>query len=64
MALPRLLDIGARMKSITSDEVSAANNSQVSLSQLVSLREGGQLTNSTDVGVNLRLPNFEKRWQA
>ena len=39
------------------------NDSQVTLSQLVSHTEGGVLKNSTDLGVNLRLPNVEKRWQ-
>lgn len=40
------------------------NNSQVTVNQMASLQEGGVWNNSTDLGVNLRLPNLEKRWQA
>jgi hypothetical protein len=40
------------------------NKTRVNLSQLVSLTEGGKFVQSTDVGINLRLPNTEKRWQA
>lgn len=40
------------------------NTSQVSVSQQVSLTEGGVWHQSTDLGVNLRLPNVEKQWQA
>lgn len=43
---------------------SEANDTRVNLSQLVSYSEGGQVVKSTDLGVNLRLPNTEKRWQA
>ena len=42
----------------------ALNTSQVSVSQMVSLTEGGVWQRSTDLGVNLRLPNVEKQWQA
>lgn len=40
------------------------NTTRVNLSQLVSYTEGGKFVKSTDLGVNLRLPNTEKRWQA
>src|SRR5271155_739033 len=40
------------------------NNSTVTLSQMVSLTEGGVWQNSSDIGVNIRLPNVEKHWQA
>lgn len=42
----------------------ARNTSQVSVDQLLSLTEGGVWQNSTSFGVNLRLPNVEKHWQA
>src|SRR6266404_4454264 len=41
-----------------------ANNTRINLSQLVSYTEGGKIAQSTDLGINLRLPNVEKRWQA
>jgi len=40
-----------------------ANESQISVSQLVTWTEGGVFKQSTDLGVNLRLPNVEKHWQ-
>lgn len=39
------------------------NSSSVNVNQVVSHTEGGVLDVSTDFGVNLRLPNLEKRWQ-
>ena len=39
------------------------NETSISLSQLVGLVEGGRERSSTDFGINLRLPNLEKRWQ-
>ncbi len=39
------------------------NHSAINLSQLISYSEGGDTRLSTDFGVNLRLPNLEKRWQ-
>src|ERR1700722_4427196 len=39
------------------------NTTSVTVSQMLGLTEGGVLTNSTNFGFNLRLPNFEKRWQ-
>jgi hypothetical protein len=40
------------------------NESSIKLKQLVSFHEVNGFTNSTDVEVNLRLPNLEKRFQA
>lgn len=40
-----------------------ANESNASLTQFISYTEGGLIKNSTDFGVNLRLPNLEKKWQ-
>ena len=40
-----------------------ANESNATLTQFLSYNEGGQIKNSTDFGVNLRLPNLEKKWQ-
>lgn len=40
-----------------------SNDSQVTVSQLVTWTEGGIVKPSTDFGLNLRLPNVEKRWQ-
>lgn len=40
-----------------------ANDSRATVSQILTWSEGGQLQNSTDVGLNLRLPNVEKHWQ-
>lgn len=40
-----------------------ANTSSVSVSQLVTTEEGGRLRNSTDFGLNIQLPNVERRWQ-
>jgi hypothetical protein len=54
------LDLALAGKKYTDD----ANTSQASVSQLVSLTEGGVWHNSTDIGLNLRLPNVEKHWQA
>lgn len=39
------------------------NPSEVDIRQLTTFTEGGRLQTSTDFGVNLRLPNVEKRWQ-
>lgn len=39
------------------------NETTVNVSQLLTWSEGGKISNSTDFGVNLRLPNVEKRWQ-
>ncbi len=39
-----------------------ANNSKAKISQLVTWSEGGVVKKSTDFGINLRLPNVEKRW--
>lgn len=39
------------------------NESTVNITQLVTSTEGGAVSNSTDFGFNLRLPNVEKRWQ-
>jgi hypothetical protein len=44
--------------------VDQLNNTRVNLSQLITWKEGGEVDKSTDLGVNLRLPNTEKRWQA
>lgn len=40
------------------------NNSHANVSQVVTWSEGGRIKSSTDFGLNLRLPNFEDRWQA
>jgi hypothetical protein len=40
-----------------------ANKSSVDISQSFSWTEGGVYKPSTDFGVNLRLPNLERRWQ-
>lgn len=39
-----------------------SNETQAKVTQLVTWSEGGHLRNSTDFGINLRLPNLEKRW--
>lgn len=39
------------------------NNSSISIKQLNVWSEGGKMQNSTSFGINLRLPNLEKRWQ-
>jgi len=39
------------------------NTSSIDVSEIVTHEEGGYLKTSTDFGVNLRLPNLEKRWQ-
>jgi len=39
------------------------NKTQAKVTQLVTYSEGGHIKTSTDFGVNLRLPNLEKRWQ-
>lgn len=39
------------------------NASSVSVKQLTVWREGGDLNNSTSFGINIRLPNLERRWQ-
>lgn len=39
------------------------NDSSISLKQLNVWSEGGVTKNSTSFGINLRLPNLEKRWQ-
>jgi len=44
--------------------VDELNNTRVSVSQLITWKEGGAVDKSTDLGVNLRLPNTERRWQA
>lgn len=41
----------------------AKNNSSITIKQLIVSNEGGVLRNSTAFGINLRLPNLEKRWQ-
>lgn len=53
------LDLWLARKKYTNE----ANESQAKLSQLVTWSEGGNVKTSTDFGVNLRLPNLEKRWQ-
>jgi hypothetical protein len=40
------------------------NTSHAHISQVVTWSEGGEIKTSTDFGLNLRLPNFEDRWQA
>ncbi len=39
------------------------NNSSISVKQLNIFSEGGKQQSSTSFGINLRLPNLEKRWQ-
>ncbi len=39
------------------------NTSSITIKQLTVSSEGGVLRNSTAFGINLRLPNLEKRWQ-
>jgi hypothetical protein len=39
------------------------NSSSINVSQVVTHTEGGKLQTSTDFGLNLRLPNLERRWQ-
>lgn len=39
------------------------NETQLELIQRVIWSEGGNIRTSTDAGLNLRLPNLEKRWQ-
>lgn len=39
------------------------NESRVNITELVTWREGGHVKNSADFGINLRLPNLEKKWQ-
>ncbi|MGZ3724014.1 MAG: hypothetical protein ACXVA9_13820, partial [Bdellovibrionales bacterium] len=58
--LAEKLDLALAGKKYSKD----ANTSRINLSQLVSYTEGGKLVKGTDVGINLRLPNVEKRWQA
>ncbi|MGE0526025.1 MAG: hypothetical protein AB7P49_03100, partial [Bdellovibrionales bacterium] len=55
----RQLDLVLAGKKYTDKE----NDSEIKISQLVTWSEGGQLRTSTDFGINLRLPNLEKRWQ-
>src|SRR5687768_1902017 len=40
-----------------------ANPSSINISQVVGWSEGGNISNNTNFGLNLRLPNLEKRWQ-
>lgn len=40
-----------------------ANDSRLTVSQAITSTEGGIIRNSTNLGVNLRLPNVEKHWQ-
>lgn len=40
-----------------------ANSSSANVNQYVTWSEGGKVRTSTDFGLNLRLPNLEKRWQ-
>jgi hypothetical protein len=54
------LDLALAGKQFSKDR----NTTRINLSQLVSYTEGGKIVKSTDLGVNLRLPNTEKRWQA
>lgn len=39
------------------------NSSSANVNQFVTYREGGKVDTSTDFGINLRLPNLERRWQ-
>lgn len=58
--LAEKLDLALAGKQYSKDK----NTTRINLSQLVSNTEGGQIVKSTDVGVNLHLPNTESRWQA
>ncbi len=40
-----------------------ANESSLTLNQYVTWMEGGKVKMSTDFGLNLRMPNLERRWQ-
>lgn len=39
------------------------NESSVTVTQLLTHTEGGELVNQSNFGINARLPNLEKRWQ-
>ena len=39
------------------------NTSSLDVSQMVSYIDGGEFRKSTDFGLNIKLPNVEKRWQ-